>query len=307
MKNKLPILAITLGDLKGIGPEIVKKSLERINLKYPILIIGEKSSFSFKNINYIKTINEINKTDVYFMDIQTKTNIHNSFEFIRKAINLALEKKITAIITAPISKENWGKTGITYKGHTGYLAESAKIQKYAMAFWSNDMRVVLYTTHIPLKEVAPLIRKSSIVEFIEFVNNELTKKFKQKFKILVSGFNPHAGENGIIGKEEVEEIIPAINILKKKMDIDGPYPPDTVFLKARKYKNAVVISWYHDQGLIPFKLLNINSGVNLTLGLPYIRTSPDHGTAFDIAGKNIADPSSMVEAILLAQKLVEKS
>jgi len=305
LKGKLPIIAITLGDLNGIGPEIVKKSLSIINLRYPILVIGEKKTFSFKPVKQIKSINEINKTGVFFMDIKPKPNIHNSFEFVRIAVELALKKKINAIVTAPISKDSWTKSGIKYKGHTGYLAESANIQEYAMAFWSKNMRVVLYTTHIPIKEVSPHLQKHSIIQFIDFINSDLRKKFGREFKILVSGFNPHAGENGLMGNEEIKEIIPAINNLKSKMNIEGPYPPDTVFLKAKEHNNSVVISWYHDQGLIPFKLLNINSGVNLTLGLPYIRTSPDHGTAFDIAGKNIADPSSMLEAIALAQKLIE--
>jgi len=306
LNPKRPILAISIGDEKGIGPEIVKKSLLDIEFKYPVLIIGSKKYFDLPQLRYIKDTLDIKKKGFYFLDIDSSTTkTHSSYEFVKTGVELALKKEINALITAPISKENWINTGIKYKGHTGYLAESAGINKYAMAFWSKNMRTILYSIHIPLIEVAPLIKKDKIIEFIRFINNELIKNFKKKFKILIPGLNPHAGENGIMGKEEEKEIIPAISVLKEEIDIEGPFPPDTVFLKAKEIKNSVVISWYHDQGLIPFKLLNIHSGVNLTLGLPYIRTSPDHGTAFDIAGKNIANPSSMKEAILLAQELVQ--
>ncbi len=306
MNPKRPILAISIGDEKGIGPEIVKKSLLDIEFKYPVLIIGSKKYFDLPQLRYTKDTLDIKKKGFYFLDIDSSTTkTHSSYEFVKTGVELALKKEINALITAPISKENWINTGIKYKGHTGYLAESAGINKYAMAFWSKNMRTILYSIHIPLIEVAPLIKKDKIIEFIRFINNELIKNFKKKFKILIPGLNPHAGENGIMGKEEEKEIIPAISVLKEEIDIEGPFPPDTVFLKAKEIKNSVVISWYHDQGLIPFKLLNIHSGVNLTLGLPYIRTSPDHGTAFDIAGKNIANPSSMKEAILLAQELVQ--
>lgn len=276
-------------------------------LKYPLLIIGESGGIDWPKLNYIKDIREVDKKGIYFLELNDlRTKGHNSFKFVQFGVNLALKKQIDALITAPISKNNWIESGVKYKGHTQYLADSAGVDKYAMAFWSENMRTVLYSIHIPLLEVAPLIKKERIIDFISFVNTELTIKFKKKFKILVPGLNPHAGENGIMGSEEINEIIPAISVLKKSMDIDGPFPPDTIFLKALETKDSVVISWYHDQGLIPFKLLNINSGVNLTLGLPYIRTSPDHGTAFDIAGKDIANPSSMSEAILLAQ-LIQQS
>jgi len=173
-----------------------------------------------------------------------------------------------------------------------------------MFFWSEDLKVALYTIHIPLKDVFQHIALEKITYFIRFIDGELYRLFKKRFRFLVSGLNPHAGEDGFMGKEEKGVIIPAIQALKPAINIDGPYPPDTVFLKARDMENSVVISWYHDQGLIAFKLLNIHSGVNVTLGLPYIRTSPDHGTAFDIAGKGIANPSSMKQAIRLAERLV---
>ncbi len=223
---------------------------------------------------------------------------------------MALQKKIAALVTAPISKEKWLKAGIKYIGHTQYLAETAAAADCSMFFWSEKLRVSLFTAHIPLREVFKQLEKRKIIHFIRTLDRQLQDLFKKKFTLLVSGLNPHAGEHGSQGDEEIKEIIPAIEALEaaagkeKKIDITGPYPADTVFLKAREIKDSVVISWYHDQGLIPFKLLNIHSGVNVTLGLPYIRTSPDHGTAYDIAGGNIADPGSMIAAVDLAEKLV---
>jgi len=305
LNTKEPILAISLGDTDGVGPEIIEKSLRNINLDYSVVIIGDKDKLSLPNMKIIKDISYINAKGIYFIDIVSKSKYHNSFKFVQAGVKLALKKDIDALVTAPISKEKWKETNIKYKGHTGYLADSAGVNNYAMTFWSDSMRVVLYTTHIPLNQVSQLIEKNKIVNFIRFINKELSSKFNKQFKILIPGFNPHAGENGLIGDEEKNEIIPAISILEKEMNITGPFPPDTIYMKAMTTEDTVVIAWYHDQGLIPFKLLNIHSGVNLTLGLPYIRTSPDHGTAFDIAGKNIANPSSMTKAILLAQKLMK--
>lgn len=215
-------------------------------------------------------------------------------------------KKIHALVTAPISKEKWLRAGITYKGHTQLLADSAGTRNHCMFFWSNSLKVALFTVHIPLQEVFKHLEKEKITRFIRFVDDQLTGLFNKKFTFLVSGLNPHAGEEGIMGSQEKEIIIPAMQELEKQggIRLKGPYPPDTVFLTARDTPDSVVISWYHDQGLIAFKLLNIHRGVNMTLGLPYIRTSPDHGTAYDIAGKNIANPSSMKEALRLAELLI---
>jgi 4-hydroxythreonine-4-phosphate dehydrogenase len=246
---------------------------------------------------------------VYFYNVTGGETGEPSYRFVRTGIDLALEKKIHALVTAPVSKEKWLRAGIPYQGHTRLLAETAGVKNHSMFFWSDDLKVALFTIHIPLKDIFGYIRREKITGFIRFVDDQLTRLFKKKFHFLVSGLNPHAGEDGFMGREEVEEIIPALETLKAGtgIRIDGPFPPDTIFLKARDTEDSVVISWYHDQGLIAFKLLNIHSGVNMTLGLPYIRTSPDHGTAFDIAGKDIANPSSMLQAIRLAEFLVLNS
>ncbi len=294
-----------MGDLAGIGPEIVQKSLERIESAHPYLIIGSASRIQHRQLKQIKGIDEIGPKGFYLLepDLENSTH-HHSFEFVRLAVSMALRNEVAAIVTAPISKENWHKSGVHYKGHTDYLAESAKIQHYAMGFWAESLKTILYTIHIPLIDVAARMRTEPIVQFIEFVATELKRQFNRDFRFMIPGFNPHAGENGLMGREEIDAIIPAIESLKGKIDIKGPYPPDTIFVKALNQSDTVVISWYHDQGLIPFKLLNFHSGVNWTIGLPYIRTSPDHGTSFDIAGRDLANPSSMLEAIRLAEQLV---
>lgn len=298
--------AITLGDPEGIGPEIVYQSLRDYSALYPLVIIGSREFYQDKTIPLIYAVEEIKDRDkgIYFYHIDTSIPGDVSFAYVETGIQWALEQKINALVTAPISKEKWLKAGIPYRGHTELLAQTAGVKEHAMFFWSRNLKVVLFSIHIPLKSIFERLKKNEIIRFIRFVASELSRLFSKDFTFLVSGLNPHAGENGFLGNEEIDEIIPAIATLKSQINIHGPFPPDVIFLKAKEMKDAVVISWYHDQGLIAFKLLNIHRGVNLTLGLPYIRTSPDHGTAYDIAGKGIANPSSMKEAIRLAELLI---
>jgi 4-hydroxythreonine-4-phosphate dehydrogenase len=295
-----------LGDPQGIGPEIIYKSLAVYNPRCPVLIIGGLQHYPTPhNINTVTAIEHIRQKGIYFFNLpEAKIDTDPSFEYVKLAAKLALKKQVAALVTAPISKEKWLKAGIRFAGHTGYLAHRASVKEYAMCFWSKNLLVALFSVHIPLKRVFTHIRKEKIINFIRFLDSELHRLFGRRHTFFVSGLNPHAGEQGIIGKEEINEIIPAVKILAAEMDIQGPIPADTVFLKARQAENAVVVAWYHDQGLIPFKLLNVHAGVNLTLGLPFIRTSPDHGTAYDITGKGIADPSSMTQAIQLAERLI---
>lgn len=273
--------------------------------------MGDSDHYADKHVQKISQLEEVRNQGIYFFNIDTSDlgNVKNrvpSFEYIQTAIDFALGKKVHAVVTAPISKEKWLQAGIPFKGHTDLLAKTAGVKKYSMFFWSESLKVALYTIHIPLKEIFQYIQPNEIIGFIRFVDRELFRLFKKRFTFLVSGLNPHAGEDGYLGTEERDVIIPAVRALKSEISIDGPYPPDTVFLMARDWKDSVVISWYHDQGLIAFKLLNFHSGVNMTLGLPYIRTAPDHGTAYDIAGKGIANPSSMEQAIRLAEYLVKR-
>jgi 4-hydroxythreonine-4-phosphate dehydrogenase len=276
-----------------------------------VVILGDIAHYPDKSVKMISQPEEAQNLGVYFFNIDSHDLANAkkrdpSFEYVQTAVGFALEKKVHALVTAPISKEKWLRAGVPFKGHTDLLAKTAKVKDYSMFFWSESLKVALYTIHIPLKEIFHHIHGDEIIRFIRFIDRELFRLFKKKFTFLVSGLNPHAGEDGFLGTEEKDVIIPAVRTLKSEMSIDGPYPPDTIFLKARDTKDSVVISWYHDQGLIAFKLLNFHSGVNMTLGLPYIRTAPDHGTAYDIAGKGIANPSSMEQAIRLAEYLVKR-
>jgi 4-hydroxythreonine-4-phosphate dehydrogenase len=275
-----------------------------------VVIFGDIDHYTDKSVQMISHPGQVQNQGVYFFNIDTHDSANAksrdpSFEYVQTAIGFALEKKVHALVTAPISKEKWLRAGVPFKGHTELLAKTAGVKDYSMFFWSENLKVALYTIHIPLKDIFQYIHRDEIIRFIRFVDRELFRLFKKKFTFLVSGLNPHAGEDGFLGTEEKDVIIPAVRALKSQISIDGPYPPDTVFLKARDTKDSVVISWYHDQGLIAFKLLNFHSGVNMTLGLPYIRTAPDHGTAYDIAGKGIANPSSMEQAIRLAEYMVK--
>ena len=275
-----------------------------------MVIFGDIDHYPDKSVQMISHPGEVQNQGVYFFNIDTHdpANAENrdpSFVYVQTAVGFALEKKVHALVTAPISKEKWLRAGVPFKGHTELLAKTAGVENYSMFFWSESLKVALYTIHIPLKDIFQHIHGDEIIRFIRFVDRELFRLFKKKFTFLVGGLNPHAGEGGFLGTEEKEFITPAVQALKSEISIDGPYPPDTVFLKARDTKDSVVISWYHDQGLIAFKLLNFFSGVNMTLGLPYIRTAPDHGTSYDSAGKGIANPSSMEQAIRLAENLVK--
>lgn len=272
------------------------------------MILGQEKFYPNTSIQKIQQLRDACQPGIYFLDVPVPPQYADapSYQWVSTGIELALQNKIHALVTAPISKEKWLRAGIQYKGHTQLLADTANTKNHCMFFWSNDLKVALFTVHIPLQEIFGHLQKEKITRFIRFVDTQLTRLFKKKFTFLVSGLNPHAGEDGIMGTQEKEIIIPAMEALKEEGDIrlQGPFPPDTIFLTAKNTPDSVVISWYHDQGLIAFKLLNIHNGVNMTLGLPYIRTSPDHGTAYDIAGKNIANPSSMKEALNLAELLI---
>lgn len=297
-----------MGDPDGIGAEIIRKSLSQYAPGYPVIVIGTRDWYGDHSVPVIHDVKEIARQEkgTFFYHIDPgQIQGDPSFEYVKTGIQWALDKNVHALVTAPISKEKWLSAGVPYHGHTELLAKTAGVDKHSMFFWSDDLKVALFTVHIPLQEIFPHIKKKKIVDFVRFVSSELFRMFSKEFVFFVGGLNPHAGESGFLGREELDEIIPAVQELKGEIDIRGPYPPDVVFIKAREMENAVVISWYHDQGLIPFKLLNIDRGVNLTLGLPYIRTSPDHGTAYDIAGKDIANPSSMLEAIRLAEYLIQ--
>ena len=227
-----------------------------------------------------------------------------AFQCVKKAVELVIQGEIGAITTAPLHKEALHLAGHNYPGHTEILAGLSGTRDYAMLLYDRKLSVIHVSTHISLLDAVTSLRRERIEKVIELADGIMTKLCGHTPKIAVAGLNPHAGENGLFGNEELREIIPAVRNMKAKgINAEGPVPPDTVFLQALNGKYDVVVAMYHDQGHIPLKLLGFSTGVNITAGLPFIRTSVDHGTAFDIAWKGIANEASMKEAIKLATKL----
>ncbi len=320
-------IAITMGDSGGIGPEIILKALSLSDTRkicVPVVIGDMYVIESAKRLlglpvklKAIRSINEVkSKKDIVYIIHQydsIKNNILNKptiesgracISFIKKAVELALNKDVDALVTAPISKESLKMAGSKWHGHTEMLASLSGTKDYAMMLAGGPLRVILVTIHTALRNVPDLITRKKILKTIYLAKKGCDMFSIKKPKIAVSGLNPHAGESGIFGDEEIKKIIPAIKDAQKQgIEVTGPYPPDTVFHKAYKGEIDLVVCMYHDQGLIPLKMIAFDKGVNITVGLPFVRTSPDHGTAYDIAWKGIADPSSMIEAIKLGVKL----
>ncbi|MEK7723382.1 MAG: 4-hydroxythreonine-4-phosphate dehydrogenase PdxA [Acidobacteriota bacterium] len=329
-KNLPKRIGITVGDAAGIGPEITLKALldNSINKVCLPIVIGDavflKSLASQLDLpidfEIIKQDEEIpvnsNKCICYDLaNLNEEITVGEesgvtgkaSAENIEIAVKLCLENKIDAIATAPISKKALSMAGYKFPGHTEMLAHLTDTKDFAMSFFAGDLRVVLLSTHVSLLDAISLVKTEKLIQLIRFTNQELAKLLKREVKIAVAGLNPHASEGGMFGDEEASEIIPAIEECRKKfgIEVSGPYSPDTIFLRGFKGEFDAVVSCYHDQATIAVKCLSFGESVNVTLGLPIIRTSVDHGTAFDIAGKNIADCSSMKTAIKLAAKLAE--
>ncbi|MEA3493611.1 MAG: 4-hydroxythreonine-4-phosphate dehydrogenase PdxA [Candidatus Margulisiibacteriota bacterium] len=320
-----PVVGVTMGDPAGIGPEICAKALtdNEIQVIANCVVIGDKkamrqgikvSKIPNIEINPIKKISEA-KFQRGIIDVLNLKNVGASLklgqvskaagkasvEYIEKAIRLAKDGKIDAITTGPINKESIHKAGYKFQGHTEILATRTGAKDYAMMFISDSLWIMLVTTHLPLKEVSKHIDKQKIVKRIKLAHETLLKLRGKKPKIGVAGLNPHAGEAGIFGDEEIKIIKPAVDAAKKLgINVKGPISPDAIFYLANIGMFDIVIAMYHDQGLIPLKLLSFNHSVNVTVGLPIIRTSVDHGTGFDIAGKGWAKPQSLIEAIKVA-------
>jgi 4-phospho-D-threonate 3-dehydrogenase / 4-phospho-D-erythronate 3-dehydrogenase len=288
-----PRIGITVGDPAGIGPEISVKAAAdaRVLEACEPIIYGPHTAPYLAPFTPGELSAEAGRT---------------ASGAIVAAVNDALAGKIDAITTAPINKEAFALAGIPFKGHTDMLAMLTQSGPAVMMFHSPELRVVLATVHVALRHVAGLLTRELMDFLIDLTAAELPRFGYLRPRIAVAGLNPHAGEHGVIGDEDESVLRPAVDRARKDRGIDasGPWPGDTVFARAARGEFDVVIACYHDQGLIPVKLLAFGRAVNVTLGLPIVRTSVDHGTAFDIAGKGIADPSSLVEAILLAAKLV---
>jgi len=314
----MAIIGITIGDPTGIGPEIIKKALSPQTFTHKIVIYGALPELiTFESIPQISNSENIMQIDSKMMwypmmkeevFIPGKPSMKSgsaAYSAIKKAGEDALNGYIDAIVTAPISKHYIRLSHSDFIGHTEFFAQQSQCSEFVMSFFSEKLNVALLTTHCALSEISSYLNIEMVISKIHIINNALKKSFHiTNPKLALLGLNPHAGEKGAFGSEELHVLLPAMEILRDQdVDISGPYPSDTFF--AGDYSTYdMIIASYHDQGLIPFKMLAFDTGVNVTLGLPYIRTSVDHGTAFEIAGKNKASERSLLSAIALAEKML---
>ena len=318
MSSSKQRILITMGDPAGIGPEVTVKALSdrHISKLAHFLVVGDffvidkvrKSLRAKPEISLLDLANV--RTTNFAFGIQKPAFGKAAMEYIDKALGNLKTGEADALVTAPVNKSSIRSAGFEkFEGHTEYLAEKTGHEtEFAMMFVGKKLKITLVTRHIALRDVAPAITVDAICRTIRLTSEHLKRYFGiEDARIAVAGLNPHASDGGLFGDEEERVIIPAIRKASIGIkNIYGPLPADAVFYEALKGEFDAVVAMYHDQALAPFKTLYFNDGVNLTLGLPFIRTSPDHGTAFDIAGKSIADPTSMKEAILLACRLSKR-
>jgi 4-hydroxythreonine-4-phosphate dehydrogenase len=329
--NNRPLLAVTMGDITGIGPEIIIKALSDGNL-YTLcrpLILGDLPALA--------RAREICRADLHLhetsvpaagrfrpgtVDILAMSHLNQGtlnygqptpesgaamVGYILRAVDLALSGEVAAVVTAPISKAAMHLGGYRYPGHTELLAQRCQAPDFAMMLAGGAFRVVLATIHCPLREVPVRLNQAELVRLLTLTNRSLISDFGVSRPCLgVAALNPHAGEGGLFGDEEARIISPAITAARERnIDVVGPLPADTVFVRHQRGEFDAVVVMYHDQGLIPLKLLHFGDAVNVTLGLPIIRTSVDHGTAYDLAGTGKADPGSLKAALHLATRMAQ--
>jgi len=336
-----PLIAITMGDPASIGPEIAVKALLRkeiLQICRPVLI-GDASVFeqiikllqlkaTVRSIATVAdaeyeegTINVVDLKNVDLSQLQFGTisamSGHASFEAVVKAIELAMAGEVDATVTGPINKKSINEAGHHFAGHTEIYAHYTGTSRYAMLLVEENLKVIHVSTHVSLRQACDLVKKDRILEVIDLLHHGMQQLGEKNNRIGVAGLNPHAGDNGLFGTEDDLEILPAVEEARRRgYDVEGPVPPDTLFAKAATGAYGGVVAMYHDQGHIPFKLNGFSwnaakqqmdsvKGVNITMGLPIIRTSVDHGTAFEIAGKGIASDDAMVLAIESAVQLTK--
>ena len=283
-----PRIAITVGDPAGIGPEIAQKAADdpRVREVCEPMIYGPPAGARFEP------------------GVLSADAGRAAYDAIRAAVRAAMAGAVAGIATAPVNKLAFARAGLSWKGHTGLLGHLTNSPRVAMMFWSAPLKTVLATVHAPLVDVPRLLTPDLLGGVIDLTARELPRFGIARPRLALAGLNPHAGEDGLLGTEEDAVLTPCVAAAQGRgVDIRGPFPGDTVFVRATRGEFDAVIACYHDQGLIPIKLLAFGHAVNVTLGLPIVRTSVDHGTAFDIAGKGVADAGSMIEAVLLAARL----
>ncbi|HWB94269.1 MAG TPA: 4-hydroxythreonine-4-phosphate dehydrogenase PdxA [Puia sp.] len=341
--SELPIIGITMGDPASIGPEIAIKALQTdavTSICRPILV-GDAGllRFTAEHLGWKVTIHAIDNVQqalfrrgtIEVLDMKTvdmkkfawgeisAMSGHASFEAVRKVIELAMAGEIAATVTGPINKKSINDAGHHFAGHTEIYAHYTGTSKYGMLLVEDNLKVIHVSTHVSLRQACDLVKKDRILAVISLLQDGLVRLGEKNLKIGVAGLNPHAGDSGLFGTEDDQEILPAVLEARKQgYDVEGPVPPDTLFAKAAMGAYGGVVAMYHDQGHIPFKLAGFKwnaekqrmdsvKGVNITMGLPIIRTSVDHGTAFEIAGKGIASPDAMILAIEAAVQLSKSS
>lgn len=334
-----PIIGITMGDPASIGPEIALKALldTRVQDICKPILVGDAAVFqqiasqlqlpiqvrAIAQVSEAKFISgeadvlDLKNTDlskVTFGEISAEAG-NASFEAVAKVIDLALNGEVDATVTGPINKKSVNEAGHHFAGHTEIYAQYTQTKKYAMLLVEDNMKVIHVSTHVSLREACDLVKKDRIVEVTELLHQGLVSLGETNLKIGIAGLNPHAGDSGLFGTEDDAEIAPAVEEARQRgYDVEGPVPADTLFSKAATGHYGGIVAMYHDQGHIPFKLTGFKwnaekkqmdsvKGVNITMGLPIIRTSVDHGTAFEIAGKGVASPDAMVLAIESAVQL----
>jgi len=281
-----PVIGLTTGDPAGVGPEIISACLAdpQLPAECEYRVIGAMNGFTKGKLDIVSA--------------------RSAWDALKTAAKLLESGEIKGVVTAPINKEGMHAAGYPFAGQTEFFAARAGVDDYAMCLTGGPLTVALVTIHVPLHDVARLLRRDEIVRIGLLLWKFMRRRLGRDPRIAVAGLNPHAGERGLFGSEEQEIIRPAVEELAQHGQFSGPYAPDTIFHRAVQGEFDAVLCMYHDQGLIPLKLLAFDTGVNVTLGLPYPRTSPDHGTAFDIAGTGSASHSSMLSAIKLAAELL---
>lgn len=312
-----PPVGFTMGDAAGIGPEIIAKVFAG-GLPEPALVYGDagvlQATIAQLGLDAQLRVELISEPEALepepgvipvlnrwqaLPEGLTPGQIHaeagrGAYEYLCHAIDDAMTQRIRAIVTAPLNKRAMQLGGVDYPGHTEILAERSGTQRYAMMLANPELRVILVTIHVSLAQVPGLISHEAELDTIRLADLACRQAGLKRPRIAVAGLNPHAGEDGRFGREEIEIIAPAIETARAEgIEVSGPHPGDTVFMRARMGEFDIVVAQYHDQGLIPVKYLGVEQGVNITVGLPFVRTSVDHGTAYAIAGRGIADPSSL--------------
>jgi 4-hydroxythreonine-4-phosphate dehydrogenase len=324
-----PPIAITMGDPSGIGPEIICKVIaENRDFAQPLLVIGDSGilrraarvcnlemdivpiadpsgacGVSTYRLFVVEPLDPLPVT-LPFGKIDARAG-RAAYEYLITAIDFALAGQVAAIVTAPLHKEALSLAGVREPGHTEILARCAGVRDVAMMLVNDELRVVLVSIHVPLIKAIELVTFDNELRTIRLAAVACRTLGIKHPRIAVAGLNPHAGEDGLFGRQDVDIIRPAIEAARAGgLDVTGPWPGDTVFMRARRGEFDIVVAQYHDQGLIPVKLMGVDQGVNVTLGLPFVRTSVDHGTAFDIAGTGQADPSSLLQALRCAEGMM---